>query len=296
MDFGAFILAMILSFGIKIPVMVFTTILLVRMYKVRKNEASNPDFNYLFFSLIFFAFSEIFCAFETYILKHAHFIGRILHAGTSSLSMAFFAVGVFLLLDRRLIHFSTVKCFGHDFCRSCTALSLATCKFSKLTVYSFFFLLFACFPPLFAPVDQMNADSRRYILPIESFNTWYDTVAVPFFRSMDSSYQPISAAMTLTTSPQVLVTKIMPLFAFLLIVIGIVMFLRKSLRAQMKGMMIIFFASGILAYTYNELILHRITGELLIGGMGHEIGEFLFLLCFGQILKIFYQAQTQKKN
>ena len=152
MEFGAFLIALFVTMGVKISVIFTTLFLLWKMIKLRvvqkellaesvANQESYKIFNLLFWSLILFFFSEVFCGIETYILMRSDYLGRITHSLSSSTGLAVFLLGLFMLLDKHLIRFAKPKCMFIPVCRECTLFSENNCKFSKMVIIFFLFVL-----------------------------------------------------------------------------------------------------------------------------------------------------------
>lgn len=299
MDLGATILAFIVTVCLKVPVMAVATVLLYRMY--RTGFSSRPErrrppipeeyrraYKVLFLSLAFFLLSEIFCGIETYILMHSHPFGRFLHSASSSTGMGLFALGLYMLLDEKVIHFGRGRCVGRQTCRTCTLIPDGPCRFSASIQLAATFVMLAALPPFFATTAMMAAETSKFALPSAALNGWYEQTFLPLMKSAFPRYTPVSVAIFLDEAPQVLDYKILPAIALGITVVGIFLFRRSRLTQKFLGLSCILFAFGMLAYTYFELILYRIPGDLFIGAVGHELGELFFLVLLGEVLTTFF--------
>ncbi|MBF0363774.1 MAG: hypothetical protein HQK49_22330 [Oligoflexia bacterium] len=302
MEFGSFLIALSVNGCIKIIVMILCVILLIRMSKIKKNLSAESlfSFNIIFYSLLMFSASELSCAIETYVLMHSHYIGRIIHSICSSMGMATFSVGIYMLVDQRLVHFGLKRCTMLQVCKSCTLNKDAghnsgRCRFSTIILLGSILLCFLCIPPFFASTEPMYINSSNYILPFESLNNWFDQTFIPFV-SQFTPYKSLSASMILTTAPQILDYRIAPTITFILTFIGIILFLSNSFSKQSKGVYFIVFASGIIAYSYYQLILYRITNDILVEALGHEVGELLYLIVLTKLLTIFYSNNNDNDD
>jgi hypothetical protein len=289
MDFGAAILAFFATTLIKVPVMLFTGWLLWRVGQgasdktpkklwllVRKEDRAAHRL--LFYSLIFFAASEIFCGIETYILMKSHSIGRIAHSLTSALGVALFFIGAYELLQARALHFLEKRCFLRAVCSGCPVLENRTCNFRGLLSLVVVAVGVMAIPPLFASVEPMVAQPLRYLLPFETLNIWYDNSVIPFMKMLNPGYLPIGDAFYLYSAPQILNYRIYPIMVIIMMVVALFLVGGKSSRQLHLGVLVLLFGSGFLSFTYYELVLYRMTGDLFIGAVGHEIGELIFLL------------------
>ncbi len=83
---------------------------------------------------------------------------------------------------------------------------------------------------------------------------------------------------------QVIEYRILPAISALLAVAGIVL-IRAGGESETKGIRVTVFAFGLLAYSYFELALYRMTGDILAGAVAHEVAEFWFLIVLAEFLK-----------
>jgi hypothetical protein len=295
MDLGAALIAFIISVIFKLPIMIFTAMLLVKMYKIKHlKPLSKPwisvpndqieNYNLLYYSLILFFWSELFCAMETYLLMQSNMYGRIFHGLTSALGMGLFAVGLFMLFNDRVPFYGKKKCALNQVCKGCTIQDEAGCKFHSTILFVLIFIVLACIPPLFSPINTMYANPSKFILPFTSLNNWYDHTLIPFLKFHDPHYKTIDVAFFLPETAQFVENKVFPIISLIFATIGLIGFSRFSYDKKILSLKISLFAFGFLSYTYFELILNRLTNDLFIGGLGHEISELFFLIFLAELL------------
>ncbi len=301
MDLGAVILALIVSIGCKIPIMLITATLLYRMF--RSTHSSPPkklwvvippehrqEFKWLFYSLIAFFVSETFCGVETWILMRSDASMRAIHAVASSTGMGLFAVGLYMLLDKKIIFYAEKRCALNKICKGCTLLEGKMCKFNSTVLIFGAFIFLATIPPMFVSTNLITADPSKFILPFPAINSWYELTLIPFLKSMDPNYKSIGVAFFLPKSTQILENKIIPMFVALVVAIGMAVFNSKKIDTKLRGFYAILFGGGMLCYSYFEIILNRLVGDLFLGAIGHEIGEFVFLFLLAEFLTTTFKA------
>ncbi|MEK6625965.1 MAG: hypothetical protein AABY86_13390 [Bdellovibrionota bacterium] len=302
MDLGAVLLALTVSIGLKIPIMLIAGSLIYKMY--RATHASPPkrlwavipkehrqEFKWLYYSLIFFFISETFCGVETWILMRSDATMRAIHALSSSFGMGLFAVGLYLLFDKKIIFYAEKKCALNKMCKGCTLLAGETCKFNSTVLIFGTFIFLAIFPPLFVSTEVITANPAKFILPFESINHWYEFTLIPLLKSLDPNYKSIGVAFFLPTSTQILENKILPSIVGIIVLTGITLFSSKKLATKLIGFNTILFGAGMLCYTYFEIILNRLVGDLFLGAIGHEIGEFVFLFLLTEFLTVTFRPR-----
>lgn len=295
MDLGALLLSLVIALGFKVIVMGATARILYR-YHTNLNKTSfarlwslfdrsNSPFplSLFWWSLIFFALSEIFCGVETYILFQSNAILRGFHGVTSALGMALFAVGTYYVFNERSIHFSEPKCSLVKICRGCPKQKKNLCNFNT-SLYVLVVLVALSILPLFlAPTEIIYAMPQKYILPFPKLNTWYEASFLPALREFQPDYVPIGVAFYLPRSTQILEWRIIPIISGIFLIIS---FINLRLRNESRALGWFFFALGLLCYSYFELITNRVTGDLFIGALAHEIAELIFLTFISQLLPL----------
>lgn len=295
MDLGAALIAFTVSVLFKIPIMIFSAYLLVKMFKSKYNrplakpwllipQDQRENYNFIYYSLIFFFLSELSCGVETYILMQSNVYGRIFHGITSAVGMGLFSVGSFMIFNDKILHYGKKKCVLNQICKGCTIEEPPGCKFHSSILFILVFILLATIPPFFAPVSIMYANPLKFILPFESINQWYDHTLIPFLKSQDPNYKTIGVAFFLPELAQIVENRIFPLISFFFATWGIIGFMRLPYDKKIFPLKLSSFAFGFLSYTYFELILNRMTNDLFIGALGHELGEFFFLIFVAEFL------------
>lgn len=242
------------------------------------------EFKVLYWSLILFFISELFCGIETYILMHSHDLVRIMHSLTSSLGMGLFSLGLYMIFDKKVLNFGQIKCFMIPLCQECTERNNNKCKYTSVLLICSALVVFLAIPPFFASTDLMKADPTKYILPFEFMNSWFDETLLPLIKRIDPNYTEIGDAVFLGTIPQIFHNKVMP---GIVIVIQLVSFIKLKSNLLIKrkiGIKLMMLSIGMLSFCYYDLILERVTGDLFIGAIGHEFGELLYLLLFSELL------------
>jgi len=299
MEFGATILGYFVAGILKPIVMLVSGIIVIRMamsYWPGKTRSpwlyvpadQKPSFRILLLSMVFFGFSELFCATETYVLMCSDATWQMLHSLSSGAGMGLFAVGLFMLLDNRLIHFGEGACVLKPVCVSCSQKTGAPCKFQPIIVLGGILVILASLPPLFASTAAMTANPSRFDLPFDQLNNWYDQVLLPWLVTACPQYRPIGDVVYLKEIPQQLDYRFYPLVAIALTLTGLLLQRGMTLAFKLHGIYMVLFAAGLLGYTYYQLVLQRAMGDLLLAALGHEVGELYFLIVLVNILQAFF--------
>lgn len=299
MEFGATIMGYLCAGILKPIVMIFAGGLLVRMIRSYRQEATadawlritadqKPVYRILLVSLVFFALSELFCAFETYVLLCSDAKWQIMHSLTSGISMGLFAVGLFMLLDERLVHFGEGTCCMKPVCGGCPKITKGHCTVEPFVVLGCLLLVLMAIPPLFASTAQMTANPSLYVLPADGLNNWYDHTVMPWMMSVCPRYRPLGEVVFVTALPQAFDYQLLPVVSMALTLAGWLLFRSGKRVTQMRGLYLVVFASGLLGYTYYQLVLQRAMGDLLIAAIGHEVGELFFLFILVKMLTVFF--------
>ncbi|HAZ14478.1 MAG: hypothetical protein A2X86_00275 [Bdellovibrionales bacterium GWA2_49_15] len=299
MDLGALILATLVVMLLKIPIMIISATLIFKMY--RSAHASPPkrlwlvipkeyrqEFRWLHYSLIFFFISEAFCGVETWILLRSDDFMKAAHSLSSVLGMGFFAVGIYLLFNKKIIFYAEKKCVLNKICRGCTLLEGFDCKFNSTVLIFASFILLAVIPPFFVSTEIMNADLSKYALPL-SVTNWYEFTLVPFIKTFDPNYKTIKVIFFLPTSTQILENRVFPAFVAVIEIVGMFLFSSKAIALKLKGLLVIIFGAGMLCYTYFELVVTRLLNDIFLGGIAHEFGEFIFIFLLVEFLTVSFK-------
>jgi len=292
-DLGAAIIGLFIALVVKLAVMFLAARMLVRIY--RSAYSAKPgklwlllpsenvaEVRVLWWALVFFALSELTCGIEIYILFQSWWVTSCSHSVASGIGMGLFALGMYFYFDTKFMKFGKSGCLAIRVCRTCTFEKQERCKFLTLLLLVATFVALAAIPPLFAPTDRMNADTRKFITPFESLNAWYDGVAVPWLQANVADYQPSGAAYFMPSSVFVIEYRVFPLIALALAALAILL-LRA--RRELLGIKVLVFGVGMLCYTWFEVALYAVTGDVLIGSVAHEIVEFWFLVILAEFLR-----------
>lgn len=299
MALGAALLGLVIVYVVKIAVIVVAARLLLRVYRAAYTrppgrlwlllpEEDLPEVRVLWWSLLLFAASELTCGVEVYILLRSSRVLGAAHAFTSAAGMGLFAVGLFAFLDRKLLAWRARGCIGNRLCDGCPALAGKPCRYHALLQLGTTFVALAAIPPLFAPTSDLAAEPRRYLLPFPALNRWFDDSFVPWAQSLVPSYDPSGAAYYIRGSTLVIEYRVLPLVALGLAVVAI-----ATARAgrEARAVRLALFAAGVLAYSYFELCLYTVTGDALLGSLGHEVVEFWFLIATAEFLSRTFGAR-----
>lgn len=293
MDFGAALLALVTGVFIKIAVMAIGSVLLVKLYRASYGDAPKrlwlllpkenlPEVRLVWWSLLCFFVAEWVCGIEVYILFRSNPWLSGIHAAASALGMGLFTLGVYLYLDKKLFRYGQKACLANRICRGCTIEEPVGCKYRATLMLTATFVGLAALPAFFVPTDPMHADPTRWVLPFASWNAFYDQTYVPWIRSLFPDYEPSSIAYTLTGSMMWIEFRLQPAIALVLAAVAVGLGRASRERTAAK---VLVFAIGFLCYPYFEMVLYRVTGDVYIGSLGHELAEFWFLVALAEFLR-----------
>lgn len=292
MDLGAALVALLIALVVKVAVLVLGARLLLRAYGVPRPRGSamrllpaepSVQVRILRGSLALFYVAELTCGIEVYVLLRSNPWVSGIHGVTSALGMGLFALGLWLHLDERSLRFGQRRCALTGLCRGCAVARGQTCRMQRLGMLVGTFAALAALYPLFAPVDRLVADMSRYVLPFEGLNAWYDAVVVPWLAAHFPGHDPSGEAYHIHESTMVLELRVLPAVAFVVAVAAIVLF-RFGRDRRAAGLLS--FSVGFLAYSYFELVLYLTTDDVILGSLGHEVGELWFLLAASELLRV----------
>jgi hypothetical protein len=290
MDLGAALVGMFTVGVIKLAVMALTARLLYLLRRALRPGSAARRFSlvardapremgWLFASLALFAVSELACAAEIWILARSSPLLGILHSVTSAAGMGLFALALYAYADRELLSFTGRACAGHRVCRGCPVREGLACRYAGLLQLAAAFVACAAVPPLLASTAPMAGDPRRYALPFAAWNAWYDDTARPLLARL--GHDASGASFDLSAAVQITDYRVLPALSALLAAVA---FAHLRLRREARGVLVLAFAGGALAYSYCELVLNRATGDIIFGSLGHEIAELGFILFTGHLL------------
>lgn len=291
MDLGSALMAILISLGVKLGVLVIGARLLLRLYRARTHrpgklwlllpQRDEPEVKVLWWSLVLFYLSELTCGVEVYVLFQSNRWLSSFHAFASAGGMALFALGLYLMLDRRMVHYGQKRCAINAICKGCTIEKPEGCRFTTVATLLATFVALAAVYPWFVSTDRLVANTSAYALPFESWNTWYDQTVVPWLMANVSAYDPTGEAYYIPSMVLEVEFKVLPLIAFVAATASIFM-LRT--RREVLGIKVAALAFGFLSYTYFELIVYKTTDDVILGSLGHEVAEFWFLVAAAEFL------------
>lgn len=293
MDLGAAILALFTGLVVKVAVMIFGGWMVVKLYRASHGDAPRrlwlllpeehlPEVRLLWWSLLLFFVAELVCGIEVYVLFQSNPWFSGIHAVTSALGMGLFTLGVYLYLDKKLFRYGERACLVNRICRGCTIEEPAGCTYRTTLLLTATFVGLAALPAFFVPTDPMHADPTRWVLPFASWNAFYDETYVPWVRSFVPGYEPSSIAYTLPASMMWIEFRIQP--AIVMVLAAVAVALGRAGRERDAAKVLVF-TVGLLCYPYFELVLYRVTGDVYIGSLGHEVAEFWFLVAMAEFLR-----------
>jgi len=302
MDLGAALMALLISAGVKLGVLILGGRLVLRLYRARSPERPArlwillPDrdareIRVLWWSLVLFFASELTCGVEVYVLFQSNDYLSGFHGVVSATAMGLFALGLYLLFDGHIMRYGGKGCGMNAFCRGCTIRGDEGCKYTHLIVLAATFVALAAVYPMFVSTDRLVADTSRYILPFESLNAWYEQAIVPWLQQNVHNYDPTGHAYFIRESTMILEFRVLPAIAVVAAVAAIVLLRTRRERA---GVEVLAFAAGFLCYPYFELVLYKTTDDVILGSLGHEVGEFWFLLAAAELLRVTFASQRRE--
>lgn len=296
-NLGSTLVALLVAVVVKGAVMVFAGRLLPRLYGARHGQTrlyqlvpreDAPGARELWWALVLFSLSELVCGVEVYIPSQASPILSSIHGVSSAAGMGLFAAGLYDVLDRKMLRFGTRGCAGNRICRGCTVVAGQRCRFSPVLLALATLVVLAAVLPWFASTDPVGADARKLILPFPALNAWYDGSVVPWIARRLPWIDLTGQAYIVPRSVFILEYRLLPAIAGAFAAAAIVVLRSGHERA---GARLLLVGAGGLSYSYFELLLYQTTGDGLLAGLGHEIGEFWFLIATGELLAALFSAR-----
>ncbi len=296
MDLGAGLIAILTSFLVKGAVMVLSGLLVARVWRAARAPAprrlwllvpahEREDARVLAWSLALFAASELTCGVEVYVLTRSNAWVDGVHGVLSAAAMALFALGLYRVIDRKVLRFAGPECAAKRLCGACTVRAPEGCKLRLTILLSAAFVALAGIFVLLAPTARMEADLHRFALPLPALNAWYDRAVVPWITAHVSGYEPSGKAYFFPESVFVLELRVLPVVATAMASSAAAEIARGRIGRGMERLML---AAGTLGYVLFELVLYRGTGDLLLGSLGHEVGELWFVAWAAELLRRCY--------
>lgn len=302
MDLGAALLAVFIAVMVKGTVMVLAVPALFRALRATRAERprrlwrlvprdDGATARILFWALACFALSELTCGVEIYVLARSSPWLEGTHAVTSAVAMALFALGLYRAVDGRALRFGEPGCAMVRVCRTCTVREPMGCKLRPSVLLLATLVPLAALLPLVASTARLDANLHRFALPLPALNAAWDRAVVPWLAAHVPGYAPTGVAFFVPSSVLTIELRVVPAAAIVLATLALL-----HLRAHRlaRGMDLLLLATGPLAYSLFELLLYRGTGDLLLGELGHELGELWFLLFTVELLgRLFPRAATE---
>jgi hypothetical protein len=293
-DLGAALLGLVTGGVIKLTVMVLGARLLLRLYRTRVAHpprrpwllvpaAERPHLRWLTAGLILFFASELTCGIEVYILARSSPIVSCAHGLLSAAAMATTAIGLFELVDRRLLHWrdTSRRCAALPLCTVCSKRTTGRCRFRALSLVGATLLAFSMVPVLAVPTATMPADPRPWALPFDSWNAWYDGSLQPWLQRHFPWTDLSGAAFHVPHAMLVLEMRLLPLLAVALAAAAALLLLRGR---ENLGAVLLLGAAGVAAYSLFEAVIYGLTGDPFLAALLHEGGELLFLVGLAELL------------
>ena len=291
MDLGAALLGLLTGVLVKLTVMFLAGRLIARVYRATHARPrgklwlllpreSLPGIRVLWWALVLFGVSELTCGIEVYVLSGSSAVLAGIHAVTSGLGMGLFVLGGYLYFDRAVVRYGGPRCALNRICGGCTFTEPAGCRYRVALVLFGVLVALAAIPPFFAPTEKMVASTADYLLPFPTLNAWGDASVVPRLQAI-RPYDRTGAAFYLPHAELVIEYRVLPAVALLLAVAASALL---QARREHLGLRALMLGSGVLAYVYFELVLYRVTGDVMIGSLGHEIVELWFLVVTAEVL------------
>jgi hypothetical protein len=301
MDLGAGLLAILTAVVVKGVVMLLAAVLVARVFRATHAPAprrlwllvppeARREARVLSWALVCFAASELTCGVEIYVLTRSSAWVDGVHGILSAAGMALFALGAYRVLDRQVVRFATPECAARRMCGACTVRTPEGCKLRVALSLGASFVVLAALFALLAPTTRMDADLHRFALPFPALNAWYDRVVVPWLSAHVRDYEPTGQAYFFPASVFVLELRVVPLAVAALASYAVASLAAGRLARGVDALLI---AAGALGYVYFEIVLYRGTGDLLLGSLGHEVGELWFLLFAAELLRRAYPVDRR---
>jgi len=293
MELGSLLMALFTGLVAKVAVMIVTTWLFIYMWRMIKGKKSQAillpvdikEIKLLSLGVLFFWFSEMACAVESYILLEASTVFSILHSFTTATGMGLFFLAIVIILDNKVIHMFNPKktCVGIHICKTCTFIKDNHCHFESLYKLFLLLFLFISIPVLFAPVETKYVPVDRYVLPFTELNDYYANTIIPWIKTIYTNYQPTDKSFKLHGLQLFVDYRIFPIMTIILSLLSALL-LRMKRKKLSFGLF--FFNMGLVAFIYFQYILHF--DDILFGSLMHEFLELWFLFITYVLLKRIY--------
>ncbi|MBF0107078.1 MAG: hypothetical protein HQM16_17345 [Deltaproteobacteria bacterium] len=298
MYLGSALMAVFTVGIVKTAVMILSILLIYRTRRVLGGRPSDKlplhidqgdvrPLKILYYSFVLFFFSELCCSIEIYVFLGSSGVIGIMHSIFSAVSMGLFVAGLFCVLDKRLfcIFEPGKKCLGLKLCPRCSFHQDGFCHFGDFYRFILVFFILMSVPVLFASTGTIACDVIRYTLPFEGLNSFYDTVIMPYLVRLAPEYDHSGKAFVVTALQLLFEYRLIPLLALLLFATSFLLF---EIKKQQMSVSVCCFAAGMLLFCYFQLMLDYVTGDIILGGLIHELAELWFLIVIVMVLKRVY--------
>lgn len=286
MDLGSVFVAFLMAGLIKPTVMIVGLLLVVRLGRsLWPRPGRTPwlvipaddhgDVRVLWWSLAVFFASECMCGVEVYGIGRSSGTFSALHASVSAAGMGIFGLAFARFLDHKLLRFAEPRCAANRICRGCTVQTPAGCKMRGMLQLVLFFGAFTALAPLWASTESIAVDTSRYELPFTGWNAWYDATIVPWLFAHVPGYEPHAATYPMQASELIVEYRVVPLLALALVLVA---FGLVRAGQEARGVRVAAVGLGMLSYSILEVVLYDVTGDVILGSLGHEVAELWFVI------------------
>ena len=300
MDLGSAIVALMMVVLLKPAVMILGLRLVLRLRPaIGRAPSRSPvyaiapedlaDARVVFWALAVFFASECMCGVEVYVVVGSSPVFSALHASLSALGMGLTGLAVARVVDRKVLRYADPGCAAARLCRGCTVQTPLGCKLRGVLELASGLAAFAAIAPFFASVKEMAADTGRWELPFPSLNAWYDAHVVPRLVATLPGYSPHGVGFSMQASELVLEYRVIPGLALALFVVA---FVAARARREAVAVRVLAFGLGLVVYSLLELVLYDVTGDVILGSLGHELTELWFVVFAGEALRRTYGAEA----
>lgn len=305
MDLGSALLGLFSAVVVKGGVMVVGLWLLLKLGKavlpsqpaaswVNVPEDYRSEMKVVFWGLILFYIAELGCGLAILSLAcPGAEVFDVIHSVVSGVGMSVFGLGMYLYLDKKILHYGDKMCLANRICRGCTIGEASGCKFHAFIILLALFIAMVALLAFWIPTDRVNLDPARVALPVESWNAWYDRVMVPYFRANVPGYEPGGKAYFIPESILFIEFRVIPAMAFLTLIVSIPFLLKRRDEIALK---LLILSIGFLGYAYLEIVVYRGTNDALLGSLAHEAAELWFLITLVVFLRLAFPGTDRARE
>jgi len=295
LNFGAFILST-LSIAIgKTAVMAVTALLLWRVIAGLRGRAAArlasfatpavKTIGWLFVTgLACFAFSEVVCAVEIYVVQQPNPTLRVGHGFASALGTGLLVYASLLAVDRVALHYVDQErpCILVGACQGCPRRVGLRCRPHTLFFLTTLLLTLMTLPLLFIVTRPLAADPAAVTLPCEHANAFYDQALVPLLAHVSPSGASLTPTFAIPEAASIVEFRVIPLAALALGVLALILSLLRG--RENVALALSCLTCGMLGYCYLEAAVYVLIPAVYVGALGHEIAELVGLLVLRRVL------------